>query len=52
MNSRERVLAAINHAEPDRVPMDFHGNAGVLERLHRDLGTHRIGNCSRACAVT
>jgi uroporphyrinogen decarboxylase len=39
MNSRERVLTAINHAEPDRVPMDFHGNAGVLARLHRDLGT-------------
>lgn len=39
MNSRARVLATIHHAEPDRVPMDFHGNAGVLARLHRDLGT-------------
>jgi uroporphyrinogen decarboxylase len=39
MNSKERVLTSINHAEPDRVPMDFHGNAGVLERLRRDLGT-------------
>ena len=23
MNSRERVLAAINHQQPDRVPIDF-----------------------------
>ena len=23
MTSRERVLAAINHQEPDRVPVDF-----------------------------
>ena len=26
MNSRERVLAAINHQEPDRVPIDFGGH--------------------------
>ena len=25
MNSRERVLAAINHQEPDRVPIDMAG---------------------------
>jgi len=23
MNSRERVLTALNHKEPDRVPIDF-----------------------------
>lgn len=23
MNSRERVIAAINHREPDRVPVDM-----------------------------
>src|SRR5579863_3217884 len=28
MTSRERVVAAINHREPDRVPMDF-GSTGV-----------------------
>jgi len=39
MDSRERVLPAINLAEPDRVPMDFLGNPGVMERLRRDLGT-------------
>ena len=27
MNSRERVLAAINHQEPDRVPIDLGGTA-------------------------
>ncbi len=39
MNSRERILTTINHAEPDRVPMDFHGNESVLQRLHNDFGT-------------
>ncbi len=27
MNSRERVLAAINHEEPDRIPIDFGSHA-------------------------
>ena len=26
MNSRERVLAALNHQEPDRVPICFSGH--------------------------
>ena len=26
MNARERVLAALNHQEPDRVPIDFSGH--------------------------
>lgn len=36
-------MAAANLAQPDRVPMDFHGTPWVLERLRRDLGvsTHR-----------
>lgn len=38
MNSKERVLAAASLAQPDRLPMDFHGNPYVLERLSRDLG--------------
>ncbi len=37
--SKQRVLTAVNLAPPDRVPMDFHANPWVLERLHRDLGT-------------
>ena len=39
MNSKERVLAAVHLAEADRVPMDFHANPWVYERLHHDLGT-------------
>lgn len=34
MNSRERVLAALNHQEPDRVPFDLCSNAST--------GIHRI----------
>jgi len=32
MNSRERVLAALNHQEPDRVPVDFggHRSSGIM----------------------
>ncbi len=39
MNSKERILAAINLHISDRVPMDFHANPWVYERLHRDFGT-------------
>ncbi|MGQ9553485.1 MAG: uroporphyrinogen decarboxylase family protein [Anaerolineae bacterium] len=44
MTSRERVLAALNHIEPDRVPMDLGGTitsgilAGELHKLRRHLG--------------
>jgi uroporphyrinogen decarboxylase len=34
MTSRERVLAALNHQQPDRVPIDFSG--------HRSSGIHAI----------
>lgn len=34
MTSRERVLAALNHHQPDRVPVDFSG--------HRSSGIHAI----------
>ena len=27
MNHRERVLAALNHEEPDRIPIDFGGTS-------------------------
>jgi len=37
MNSKERVLCAINLGVPDRVPMDFSANQGTLDRLYRDL---------------
>ena len=47
MTPRERVVAAINHREPDRVPVDVGGGAGSTlvtevtegyERLRRHLG--------------
>ena len=44
MNSRERVLAALQHQEPDRVPVDLGGavvtgiHAAALYRLRQALG--------------
>jgi hypothetical protein len=44
MTSRERIVAAINHREPDRTPVDFGGTvvtgltAGVIPRLRVALG--------------
>ncbi|MCX6090023.1 MAG: methyltransferase [Candidatus Atribacteria bacterium] len=44
MNSRERVTTAINHREPDRIPIDLGGSvvtgihASALNALRRDLG--------------
>jgi len=44
MNSRERVLAAINHQQPDRVPIDFGGTrqsgiaASTYHKLKQRLG--------------
>ncbi|RPJ36618.1 MAG: hypothetical protein EHM35_07820 [Planctomycetaceae bacterium] len=34
MNSRERVARALNHEEPDRIPIDFGGT--VCSSIHRD----------------
>lgn len=39
MNAKERVLTAVHLQQADRIPMDFHANPWVYERLHRDLGT-------------
>jgi hypothetical protein len=54
MTARERVAAAINHRQPDRVPMDFGAtlqtgiNASVLYRLREALGLdkHPVRICS------
>jgi uroporphyrinogen decarboxylase len=35
MNARERVLTAIRHEQPDFVPYNFHGTAGVYEKARR-----------------
>ncbi len=39
MDSRERVLAALNHKEPDRVPIDFAGTGvtTICYRAYNDL---------------
>lgn len=39
MNSRERIQAAINHKEPDRVPIDFNGHrsSGVMVQAYKKL---------------
>jgi len=38
MTSKERVLAAISHQVPDRIPLDFSANAAVLQRLMSEFG--------------
>jgi hypothetical protein len=37
-NSRDRVLAAINHVEPDRVPVDMWALPPVTDNLRAHLG--------------
>ena len=41
MNSRERVLVALDHGEPDRVPIDF---GGLVSSLHHQaaLGVFEV----------
>lgn len=38
MTSRERVLMAVNHQQPDRVPLGFEAHPGVREQLYRHFG--------------
>ncbi len=42
MNSRQRVLSALNHVEPDRVPIDFsgHRSSGIAAIAYRKLRKH------------
>ena len=41
MQPRERVLAALDHREPDRVPIDLGGNqTGIHKNAYRDLLEH------------
>lgn len=50
MNSRERILSAINHKQPDRVPLDLgaHGSSGfsfvAYQNLLRYLGMEHLPN--------
>ena len=52
MKSRERVLAAINHREPDRVPVDLGGmrSTGMMAMAYADLKQH-LGVCEGAIYV-
>ncbi|NLB54454.1 MAG: hypothetical protein GX811_01570, partial [Lentisphaerae bacterium] len=38
MTSKERVITAINHEEPDRVPINYSANAGIDRRLKEHFG--------------
>ncbi|NPV46715.1 MAG: hypothetical protein HPY69_07140 [Armatimonadetes bacterium] len=38
MTSRERVIAAIDHRQPDRVPVDFSAHPQTVRRLREYLG--------------
>ena len=40
MNSKEKVLCAVNLQEPDRVPMDFAANKITTERFKKDLNVN------------
>ena len=42
MNSRERVMAAVNHQEPDRVPVDLggHRSSGIMAIAYNKLKQH------------
>ena len=38
MNSRQRVLTAIEHRQPDRLPITFDATPEVIETLQRHFG--------------
>ena len=42
MNSRERVLAAVEHRTPDRVPIDFGSTrqSGIMAAAYHELKRH------------
>ena len=46
MNSRQRVSTALDHGEPDRVPLDLGGSAVTGMQVSRSTG------CARRCAWT
>jgi len=42
MTSRERILCAVNHQQPDRVPVDFggHRSSGIMAIAYNRLKQH------------
>ena len=51
MEARERVLAALEHRPPDRVPLDFSGTPEVWDMLRRHYGTEDDERILRALGV-
>lgn len=49
MNSRERILKAINHEEPDRIPFDLAGSTwtGITNTAYQHLRKH-VGKSEKA----
>ena len=46
MRPKERVLAALNHREPDRVPMNYHADGNTSKMLKAHFGIQ--GNQNRS----
>lgn len=44
MNSKQRVLTAVDHRQPDRVPVDFGAHPVVCQRLREYLGLGEDGD--------
>jgi len=42
LTSKERVLTAFAHQEPDRVPVHYYGNAGIDARLRAHFGANDL----------
>ena len=38
MSPKERVLTVLGRQEPDRVPLNYSGNAGINERIRAHFG--------------
>ncbi len=51
MSPRERVLTALDHREPDRVPIDYWADAEVSARLRQALGVPDQESLLRALRV-
>jgi len=51
MKSKERVLATINHAQPDRVPVDLWAASPVTDNLRAHLSVHDDEGIWRALGI-
>jgi uroporphyrinogen decarboxylase len=51
MTSRERVLAALRHEQPDRTPRDFWAEPPAMQRLFAQVGHHDKGKLLDALGV-